>query len=166
MSEEDKKAAEALKNEGNAFLSKGQMEQAVGKYSDAIKKNPQNAIYYANRSVPCVLDRLWAAWLLSARLPLERAEAVSVHSSFPPFDVSHDRDSSCSPRLSWPALVALACVQCCCAGEPEAVRRGHHGLQGIHQDRPGVLQGTLPGRGGAHLGFSRLERFASQLSLT
>eukprot|EP01104_Vermistella_antarctica_P014723 TRINITY_DN4688_c0_g5_i1.p1 TRINITY_DN4688_c0_g5~~TRINITY_DN4688_c0_g5_i1.p1 ORF type:complete len:549 (-),score=187.91 TRINITY_DN4688_c0_g5_i1:401-2017(-) len=47
---ESKKKAEAHKAEGNKFLSLGDNEKAVEKYTEAVKLNPKNAIYYANRA--------------------------------------------------------------------------------------------------------------------
>lgn len=51
---EMKSAAESAKNEGNALLGKGDHAGAVAKYSDAIKLNPNHAIYFANRAAAYV----------------------------------------------------------------------------------------------------------------
>jgi tetratricopeptide (TPR) repeat protein len=42
--------AEYLKNEGNTLHKQGKFQAAYRKYSEAIKEDPQNAIYYANRA--------------------------------------------------------------------------------------------------------------------
>lgn len=42
--------AERLKSEGNAFHVKGQYRAAYKKYTEAIKEDPKNAVYYANRA--------------------------------------------------------------------------------------------------------------------
>ncbi len=39
-----------LKNEGNTLHQQGKFQAAYRKYSEAIKEDPQNAIYYANRA--------------------------------------------------------------------------------------------------------------------
>ncbi|KAL7721360.1 HSP70-interacting protein [Entamoeba marina] len=43
--------AEDLKKQGNDLLAKGDFEKAIEKYSDAIKIEPLNSIYFANRSL-------------------------------------------------------------------------------------------------------------------
>ena len=50
ITDDDKKAAERLKGEGNKLLGKKQYSQAVDKYTQAIKRNPRNAIYFSNRA--------------------------------------------------------------------------------------------------------------------
>ena len=42
--------AENLKNEGNSLFQKGQFKAAYRKYTDAIKEDGKNAIYFANRA--------------------------------------------------------------------------------------------------------------------
>ncbi|KAF4612295.1 hypothetical protein D9613_004070 [Agrocybe pediades] len=42
--------AERLKTEGNAFHVTGKYREAYKKYSEAIKEDPTNAVYYANRA--------------------------------------------------------------------------------------------------------------------
>lgn len=42
--------AELLKSEGNELYQKGQFQAAQRKFTDAIKEDPTNAIYYANRA--------------------------------------------------------------------------------------------------------------------
>ncbi|KAF8958005.1 hypothetical protein BDZ97DRAFT_1906614 [Flammula alnicola] len=42
--------AERFKAQGNEFHQKGQYQAAYRKYTDAIKEDPTNAIYYANRA--------------------------------------------------------------------------------------------------------------------
>lgn len=42
--------AERLKAQGNEFHQKGQYQAAHRKYTEAIKEDPTNAIYYANRA--------------------------------------------------------------------------------------------------------------------
>ena len=50
VSAADKSAAESAKNAGNALLAKQDHQGACDKYTEAIKLNPTNAIYYANRA--------------------------------------------------------------------------------------------------------------------
>mmetsp|Transcript_16199 Transcript_16199/g.14538 ORF Transcript_16199/g.14538 Transcript_16199/m.14538 type:complete len:503 (-) Transcript_16199:135-1643(-) len=50
ITEDDKKEAERLKGEGNKLLGKKQYSQAVEKYTQAIKRNPNNAVYFSNRA--------------------------------------------------------------------------------------------------------------------
>ena len=50
ITEDDKKEAERLKGEGNKLLGKKQYAQAIEKYTEAIKRNPQNAVYFSNRA--------------------------------------------------------------------------------------------------------------------
>lgn len=40
----------AAKQRGNEFFKAGNWPKAVGEYSDAIKRDPDNAVYYANRA--------------------------------------------------------------------------------------------------------------------
>lgn len=42
--------AELLKSQGNELYQKGQYEAAQRKFTDAIREDPTNAIYYANRA--------------------------------------------------------------------------------------------------------------------
>ncbi|KDR85536.1 hypothetical protein GALMADRAFT_368445 [Galerina marginata CBS 339.88] len=42
--------AERLKVEGNEFHQKGQYKAAYRKYTQAIKEDPKNAVYFANRA--------------------------------------------------------------------------------------------------------------------
>ena len=46
---EDKTEAERLKNAGNEFMKAEQFIEAVNSYTQAIAKDPNNAIYYSNR---------------------------------------------------------------------------------------------------------------------
>lgn len=50
VSDEDKKKAEQLKSEGNRAVAQREYKTAVEKYSEAIKLNPSNAIYFSNRA--------------------------------------------------------------------------------------------------------------------
>eukprot|EP00484_Ammonia_sp_Unknown_P001186 CAMPEP_0197023242 /NCGR_PEP_ID=MMETSP1384-20130603/3999_1 /TAXON_ID=29189 /ORGANISM="Ammonia sp." /LENGTH=481 /DNA_ID=CAMNT_0042451433 /DNA_START=40 /DNA_END=1485 /DNA_ORIENTATION=+ len=50
VTEEERKEAEKLKNEGNQLLGKRKYKEAVEKYSAAIDRNPQNAVYFSNRA--------------------------------------------------------------------------------------------------------------------
>lgn len=50
VSEEDIAAADQLKLEGNRFMAQKNFAQAIDSYSQAIAKNPTNALYYSNRS--------------------------------------------------------------------------------------------------------------------
>lgn len=47
---EDKEHADALKMEGNKAMAERDFETAIEKYSEAIKLNPANAIYFSNRA--------------------------------------------------------------------------------------------------------------------
>eukprot|EP01100_Stratorugosa_tubuloviscum_P003677 TRINITY_DN1895_c3_g1_i1.p1 TRINITY_DN1895_c3_g1~~TRINITY_DN1895_c3_g1_i1.p1 ORF type:complete len:405 (-),score=232.35 TRINITY_DN1895_c3_g1_i1:59-1273(-) len=47
---QDKEKAEQLKLEGNQLLTSKEYQQAISKYTEAIKYNPENAIYYCNRA--------------------------------------------------------------------------------------------------------------------
>jgi tetratricopeptide (TPR) repeat protein len=57
VTEEDRKAAEELKASGNKKLAAGDYMGAIQCYSDAIKLNPQQAIYPANRAVAYIKMR-------------------------------------------------------------------------------------------------------------
>lgn len=46
----DPDKAEKAKAEGNEFFKSGEFPKAVERYTEAIKRNPENAIYYANRA--------------------------------------------------------------------------------------------------------------------
>eukprot|EP01084_Bolivina_argentea_P216230 367394_1 len=48
--EEDKKAAEILKDIGNNLLKRRKFNDAINKYTDAINLDPSNAIYFSNRA--------------------------------------------------------------------------------------------------------------------
>jgi len=48
-SEADKEAAQKLKNEGNAFMKEKKFQEAVDKYSEAIKVQ-ESAVFYCNRA--------------------------------------------------------------------------------------------------------------------
>lgn len=50
VSDEDKQRADALKNEGNDAVRRGDCRAAVGRYSEAIAVWPDNAVYYVNRA--------------------------------------------------------------------------------------------------------------------
>lgn len=43
-------AAESFKNEGNEFMRKGLFKDAIDKYTEAIRINPANAVYFSNRA--------------------------------------------------------------------------------------------------------------------
>ncbi len=47
---EDKAAADKLKQEGNAQMSSKQYDKAIDAYTEAIKRNPSNPVYYSNRA--------------------------------------------------------------------------------------------------------------------
>mmetsp|Transcript_49323 Transcript_49323/g.139644 ORF Transcript_49323/g.139644 Transcript_49323/m.139644 type:complete len:255 (-) Transcript_49323:360-1124(-) len=51
MSSDNLVAAEAKKKEGNDAFAKKEYEAAIGFYSEAIELDPQNHIYYSNRSL-------------------------------------------------------------------------------------------------------------------
>ncbi|XP_061722125.1 serine/threonine-protein phosphatase 5 [Cydia pomonella] len=51
MSKEDIEAADRWKNEANEYFKKQNYNTAIELYSKAIDKNPNNAVYYANRSI-------------------------------------------------------------------------------------------------------------------
>lgn len=46
--------AERLKTQGNEFYQKGQYQAAHQKYTEAIKEDASNAIYYGNRAASCL----------------------------------------------------------------------------------------------------------------
>eukprot|EP01084_Bolivina_argentea_P046431 85526_1 len=50
ITEDDRKEAEILKGAGNKLLGQKQYKQAIAKYTAAINKNGQNAVYYSNRA--------------------------------------------------------------------------------------------------------------------
>jgi len=43
--------AERLKEEGNAAFKAGRYDDAARRYSEAIQRNPDNAVYYSNRAM-------------------------------------------------------------------------------------------------------------------
>ncbi|KAH9968735.1 putative stress-induced protein STI1 [Russula dissimulans] len=49
-SAEDKAAAEKLKQQGNALMSSKQHDKAIDVYTEAIKLDPTNPVYYSNRA--------------------------------------------------------------------------------------------------------------------
>ncbi|KPI92173.1 Serine/threonine-protein phosphatase 5 [Papilio xuthus] len=51
VSQEDIEAAEKLKNEANEFFKKQNYDAAIELYTKAIEKNPNNAVFFANRSI-------------------------------------------------------------------------------------------------------------------
>lgn len=50
VSEEDRELADKLKLEGNRHMAQKNYPQAIESYSEAILKNPTNALYYSNRA--------------------------------------------------------------------------------------------------------------------
>ncbi|KAI8049225.1 hypothetical protein BDF22DRAFT_700042 [Syncephalis plumigaleata] len=50
LTEEDIKQAEDLKNKGNTAVSQKDFKAAIDFYTQAIKINPENAVYYSNRA--------------------------------------------------------------------------------------------------------------------
>ena len=50
MSEEQRKEAERLKNEGNELMKREQYSEALNLYSRAIDLDASNAVYYCNRA--------------------------------------------------------------------------------------------------------------------
>ncbi|KAI0280197.1 hypothetical protein BGY98DRAFT_914973 [Russula aff. rugulosa BPL654] len=50
-SAEDKATADKYKREGNALLISKQYDKAIHAYTEAIKLNPSNPVYYSNRAV-------------------------------------------------------------------------------------------------------------------
>lgn len=50
ISEEDIKRAEEVKKEGNEFMKVEKYDEAIEKYTDAIKVDPKSAVYYCNRA--------------------------------------------------------------------------------------------------------------------
>ncbi|XP_053614016.1 serine/threonine-protein phosphatase 5 [Plodia interpunctella] len=51
VSQEDIEAAEKLKNEANDFFKRQNYNSAIDLYTQAIEKNPGNAVFFANRSI-------------------------------------------------------------------------------------------------------------------
>jgi small glutamine-rich tetratricopeptide repeat-containing protein alpha len=49
-SAEGKAAADKLKQEGNALMSSKQYDKAIDAYTEAIKRDPSNPVYYSNRA--------------------------------------------------------------------------------------------------------------------
>jgi len=47
---EDKVAADKLKQEGNALMSSKQYDKAIDSYTEAIKRDYSNPVYYSNRA--------------------------------------------------------------------------------------------------------------------
>lgn len=54
-SEKDKKKGQALKDEGNALVKKGEHKKAIEKYSQSLKLNPTEVTTYTNRAL-CFLS--------------------------------------------------------------------------------------------------------------
>lgn len=48
-SDKDVKKAQALKEEGNSLVKKGEHKKAIDKYSQSLKHNPNEATTYTNR---------------------------------------------------------------------------------------------------------------------
>mmetsp|Transcript_9101 Transcript_9101/g.18628 ORF Transcript_9101/g.18628 Transcript_9101/m.18628 type:complete len:266 (+) Transcript_9101:51-848(+) len=68
--------AVALKNEGNVFFKAGDYPKAIEKYSAAIEVDPDNHVYYSNRSAAYGLSGQWEA---AAR---DGQKCVSLNSKF------------------------------------------------------------------------------------
>lgn len=50
ITEEQIKEAEGFKNDGNSHMKNSEYEQAIIEYTNAIRLNPYNAVYYCNRA--------------------------------------------------------------------------------------------------------------------
>ena len=57
VSPEDLAESERLKALGNDLYQEGEMDAALHKYTEAIKKNPKNAVLYANRAAVLLAQR-------------------------------------------------------------------------------------------------------------
>jgi STIP1 family protein 1 len=51
--------AEQLKEQGNSFFKRGEYEEAIVKYSQAIQQNSNNPLLYTNRANARLKSKLW-----------------------------------------------------------------------------------------------------------
>lgn len=58
-SDKDIKKAQALKDEGNALVKKGDHKKAIEKYSQSLKNNPTEVTTYTNRWVSILATRTY-----------------------------------------------------------------------------------------------------------
>ncbi|XP_065194292.1 serine/threonine-protein phosphatase 5-like [Sycon ciliatum] len=74
--EEEKVKAEDLKTKANKFFNDKQFPEAIELYSEAIKVNPSNAIYFGNRSIAYLRTESYG-WALD-----DATKAISLDSSY------------------------------------------------------------------------------------
>eukprot|EP01084_Bolivina_argentea_P225188 380623_1 len=67
INENDKKIGEQLKGEGNKLLGQKQYQNAIDKYTQAIKYNPQNAVYFSNRAAAYTYLRNYKQAVIDAK---------------------------------------------------------------------------------------------------
>jgi len=91
--------AERLKNQGNELHQKRQYRAAYRKYSEAIKEDPTNAIYYANRAATslalneCVFYLILFTVLNGHRYMDASGDATKVTSIDPSLPIDSDISS-------------------------------------------------------------------------
>lgn len=75
ISEKDIAEAEEFKKKGNEFFSHGSFLEALHEYGEAIKINPNNAVYYSNRSIANLKSEYPGAALQDATCAIEKDPA-------------------------------------------------------------------------------------------
>lgn len=69
-SDKDIKRGQALKEEGNALVKKGEHKKAIEKYSESLKRNPTEVTTYTNR---------WVHFNLCGAMLLTGCLTLSLH---------------------------------------------------------------------------------------
>ncbi|KNZ76343.1 hypothetical protein J132_10622 [Termitomyces sp. J132] len=74
------KIADILKAEGNALYHAGKYNEAYGKYSQAIKQDPYNAVLWANRAASAVAMKKQLNLIQNTRkLGADKAQVISIN---------------------------------------------------------------------------------------